>query len=202
VVSSPFLNNVKTNNLTKPARPNNKVAVINPTSKARRREQALILRPDQLLQLMRSAPPAAALALAIVAFAGLRVAELRNLDWADVRLDDGHILVPAKATKRKRQRSVPISPNLDQWLRPCAKPSGQVTPKIPGAAVRHAAQAIGINRPFPALRHSFICYRKALAADWFQTYIEADSIAAHSVRPASVALAQEWFNVVPSTLQS
>lgn len=151
---------------------------------------------------MRTASPVAALTLAIVAFAGLRVAELRNLDWADVRLDDGYILVCASPTNRKRQRSVPISPNLDQWLRPCAKPSGKVNPKIPQAAVRRAAMAIGINRPFRALRHSFICYRKTLTGEWQKTSVEADSIAACLVRPAPVALAQAWFNVVPSSLRA
>ena len=50
------------------------------------------LRPDELKRLMRSAPPAAVLALAIAAFARPRPTGLQTLHRADVRLTDGYIL--------------------------------------------------------------------------------------------------------------
>src|SRR5262249_43484940 len=55
--------------------------------------------------------------LAIGAFAGLRNAEIKRLDWGEVDLARGHIEVKAAKAKTARRRIVSIQPNLAAWLR-------------------------------------------------------------------------------------
>jgi Phage integrase family len=59
-------------------------------------------------------------------FAGLRVAEIKALDWQDVDLAGGFIHVGAKISKTRARRLVPVLPNLKAWLQPIAKPAGPV----------------------------------------------------------------------------
>lgn len=63
---------------------------------------------------------------AIGLFAGLRVCELKRLDWSDVDLVDGHIEVTAAKSKTRTRRFVPILDNLRAWITPVAKTSGSV----------------------------------------------------------------------------
>jgi integrase len=68
------------------------------------------------------------LALAIAAFAGLRLAEVSRLDWRDVRLSEKLIVVSAENAKTAARRLVPISDNLAAWLTPHAKRSDALNP--------------------------------------------------------------------------
>jgi integrase len=127
-----------------------------------------LLLPDELKNLLRLARPAFLPALVIAAFAGLRYKELQALDWADVRLDDGHILV------LNGVRSAPISKNLEAWLRPSAQLHDQGASAIgPQEQIHQQAAAIGISHLFAALRLSFITYRGTLTGDWCQAAAEA-----------------------------
>ena len=56
--------------------------------------------------------------LAIGMFAGLRpMNEMGGLDWKDIDLAGGMILVRRASSKTNRKRNVPISPNLKAWLK-------------------------------------------------------------------------------------
>jgi len=58
--------------------------------------------------------------MAIAAFAGLPSEEIQRLDWADIKLDDGRILVRdvARGERNKTgKRAAPLLPNLRSWLR-------------------------------------------------------------------------------------
>jgi integrase len=104
--------------------------------------------------------------LAIGAFAGLRDAEIKRLDWSEVDLARGHIEVKAAKAKRARRRIIPIQPNLSAWLRPYTAMKGSVVPE--GARgkldrVRKAAGLAGWRQN--GLRHSYASYRLAAIHD-------------------------------------
>src|SRR5215468_1872074 len=66
--------------------------------------------------------------LTICAFAGLRDAEVKRLDWSEVDLVRGHIEVKAAKAKSARRRIIPIQLNLAAWLAPYSGKKGMVVP--------------------------------------------------------------------------
>ncbi len=166
-----------------------------------------IVELDKLKTLLRLARPAVIQALTIAAFAGLRFGELRALDWKDVRLDERLILAPGSREITTNDRLVPVPQNLDAWLRPAAKAEGLVARNIDlGAEVHRIAVGIGVERPFTALRWSFIAYRGAVTRDWNIVSIES------GIPPLLLRLGwlempdsesgHNWFNVSPASLRA
>ena len=104
--------------------------------------------------------------LAIGAFAGLRDAEIKRLDWAEVDLARGFIEVKAAKAKSARRRIVPIQPNLAGWLRPYSGMTGRVAPDGARGKLERARKAALLARwPNNGLRHSFASYRLAAIHD-------------------------------------
>jgi integrase len=104
--------------------------------------------------------------LVIGAFAGLRDAEIRRLDWHEVDLARGHIEVKAAKAKSARRRIVQIQPNLAAWLRPYSEMKGPVVPSGNRTKLAQARKAAGLARwPNNGLRHSFASYRLAAIHD-------------------------------------
>jgi integrase len=104
--------------------------------------------------------------LAIGAFAGLREAEIKRLDWNEVKIDRGFIEVKASKAKSARRRLLRIQSNLAAWLAPFGTLSGAVVPNNSRKKVdrvRHAAQLT--RWPLNGLRHSFASYRLAATND-------------------------------------
>ena len=100
--------------------------------------------------------------LAIGAFAGLRDAEIKRIDWNEVDLARGHIEIKAAKAKSARRRIVPIQPNLAAWLRPYSGIKGRVVPAGYRSSVDRVRKAAGLVRwPKNGLRHSFASYRLA-----------------------------------------
>src|SRR5439155_5780388 len=64
--------------------------------------------------------------LAIAAFAGIRDAEIKRLDWSEVDQKRGHIEIKSSKAKSARRRIVEIQPNLREWLRPYAAKTGPI----------------------------------------------------------------------------
>jgi integrase len=86
---------------------------------------AAILTPKEaeavLRHIEKNAPnPRYAVTMAIMMFAGIRPGELTRPDnplrWENIRLDEGKINVPEFTSKTMDFRSVPIEPNLRDWL--------------------------------------------------------------------------------------
>ena len=104
--------------------------------------------------------------LAIGAFAGLREAEIKRLDWNEVDLARGHIEIKAAKAKSARRRIVSIQPNLAEWLRPYAAMNGSVVPEGARGKLDRVCKAAGLSRwPQNGLRHSFASYRLAACYD-------------------------------------
>jgi integrase len=139
---------------------------------------------------------------AIGLFAGLRVAEIKRLTWADVDLLGGYIHVSAKNSKTRARRLVPILPNLAAWLRPLAQKAGPICQSNFAKRQLATRAAAGIkNWPDNGLRHSFVSYRLAATNNAAATALEAGHdqavLFAHYrelVRPAD---AEKYFAIQP-----
>jgi integrase len=124
---------------------------------------------DELRSLLDAANHVAADALpmlAIGAFAGLRDAEIKRLDWSEVDLARGHIEVKAAKAKSARRRIVPMQPNLAAWLRPYSGMKGRLAPLGYRSSLDRVRKAAGLAHwPKNGLRHSFASYRLAAIHD-------------------------------------
>ena len=86
---------------------------------------------DELAALLHAAlsnAPDVVPMLAIGAFAGLREAEIKRLDWSEVDQRRGHIEIKSSKAKSARRRIIEMQPNLREWLRPYAGMTGAVVP--------------------------------------------------------------------------
>ena len=124
---------------------------------------------DELAALLHAAlsnAPDVVPMLAIGAFAGLREAEIKRLDWAEIDLRRGFVEVKADKAKTARRRIIGIQPNLAEWLRPYTGRGGAVVPvnaRKKLDAVRHVAGLQYWSKN--GLRHSFASYRLAATND-------------------------------------
>jgi len=104
--------------------------------------------------------------LAIGAFAGLRDAEIRRLEWSEVRLDRQFIEVKSKKAKSAKRRIVTMQPNLVAWLRPYSGKHGKVVPKAArGKVERVRKETLASKWHNNVLRRSFASYRLAAIHD-------------------------------------
>jgi site-specific recombinase XerC len=111
---------------------------------------------------------------AIGLFAGLRVAEIKVLDWKDVDLAGGFIHVGAKISKTRARRLVPVLENLRAWLQPIAKQSGPVVERELRYRHESARERAGVKEwPENSIRHSFVPYRLAATQNAPQTALES-----------------------------
>ena len=119
-----------------------------------------------LLQAANRVEPDTIPMLTIGAFAGLRDAEIKRLDWSEVDLARGHIEIKAAKAKSARRRIVPIQPNLAAWLRPYSGKTGRVVPDGYRGKLERVRKAVGLTDwPNNGLRHSFASYRLAAIHD-------------------------------------
>jgi integrase len=104
--------------------------------------------------------------LAIGAFAGVREAEIKRLNWSEVDQRRGHIEIKSSKAKSARRRIVEMQPNLCDWLRPYAGMTGAVVPQNSRKKLDAIRKDAGLTRwPKNGLRHSFASYRLAATHD-------------------------------------
>jgi len=160
---------------------------------------------DEFARLLVSADDSLRPVVALQGLAGLRTAEVRRLDWADVWRRPGYIEVGAQKAKTRARRLVPILPALAAWLTPYRhRAEGRVWPfqenKFHGA-MRELADTSRVPRRENALRHSFITYRLAEVHNEHQVAHEAGNSPAmihrHYRELATPEEAKAWFNVLP-----
>src|SRR5262245_36132097 len=87
-----------------------------------------IFTPAEISAIFAAADSEILPALAIAAFAGLRLAEVARLDWCEVKLAEKVIVIEAAKSKTAARRLVSITDNLEEWLIPRARPFGPVNP--------------------------------------------------------------------------
>ena len=124
---------------------------------------------DELTDLLNAAAkraPDVVPMLAIGAFAGVREAEIRRLDWSEVDQKRGYIEVKAQKAKSARRRIVEMQPNLREWLRPYVGMTGPVAPANSRKKLDQVRKVAKLTRwPKNGLRHSYASYRLALIHD-------------------------------------
>jgi integrase len=119
-----------------------------------------------LLEAAQRTEPSVVPMLAIGAFAGLREAEIKRLEWSEVDLARGHIEVKAAKAKSARRRLVPIQANLALWLLHYSGLVGQVVPDAARGKLDRVRKDAGLAHwPKNGLRHSFASYRLAAIHD-------------------------------------
>jgi integrase len=119
-----------------------------------------------LLEAASRAVPDVLPMLAIGAFAGVRDAEVKRLDWYEVDLVRGHIEIKGAKAKSARRRIIPIQPNLAAWLRPYSDLEGRLVPVGARKKLDRVRKEAGLmGWPQNGLRHSFASYRLAATHD-------------------------------------
>ena len=163
-----------------------------------------IFTPAEMAKLLAHADENLIPFLAIGAFAGLRHAELKRLDWSEVDLVGGHIEVKAEKAKTASRRLVPIPDNLRRWLAPRHEGSGKVvliSDVNLALGKLTSSDQVKMKWRRNGLRHSFISYRVAEIQNVAQVALEAGnspkiifSNYRELVKPAE---AVKWFSIVP-----
>jgi len=124
---------------------------------------------DELQSLLEAAnrvAPDVVPMLAIGAFAGVRDAEIKRLDWHEIDLARGHIEIKGAKAKSARRRIIPIQPNLAAWLRPFSAMKGRLIPEGYRSSLERVRKAASLaSWPQNGLRHSFASYRLAACFD-------------------------------------
>jgi integrase len=143
-------------------------------------EEIAIYTPKVIRTALEKLPARWTAYLAIGAFSGLRQSELHSLDWSNVHVDTGHLVVTSAKAKTKSRRAVPMQPNLVAWLKERALDHGPVAPayKSTNTLARAFSEAWddsmpkSMKRATNALRHSFGTYRLAVNNNADQVALE------------------------------
>jgi integrase len=169
-----------------------------------------IYAPDEIAKVFARADSEIIPALAIAAFAGLRLAEVSRLDWREVRFSERLIVVEAGKAKTAARRLVPISDNLAAWLAPHVKRFGPVNPcteemhnvgNALGNRFERAAARAKVTWKRNGFRHSYITYRVATLKDVPAVALECGNspnvIFSNYRALATEAEGKTWFDVLP-----
>jgi integrase len=170
------------------------------------KEQAAgILSPEELRKLLEAADAEMLCYVAIGAFAGLRAAELRRLDWKEINLEDGFIEVLASKSKTATRRVIKIQPALRTWIEPFAKPSGRVCLNNSPALLIELWKKAGLTEwPNNALRHSFASYHLEMFKDAAALALEMGHTTTNLIfqfyrQLVRQSVALQYWNVLPGT---
>ncbi len=159
-----------------------------------------IFQPDAMRTLLAAANSDELAFLVLGGFAGLRVAEIKRLDWSAVDLVRQLIVLRADQAKTASRRIVPMSDNMAAWLHLLPRAGAVAANSAPDLA--KLADRLGMQWPRNALRHSFISYRLAIVKDAAAVALEAgnspDIIFKHYRELVTEDEAGEWFSIRPA----
>ena len=163
-----------------------------------------IFTPEEMERLLLTSHTRILPLMAIGAFAGIRSAEVRRLDWSDIKWDRGHIEIAGRKAKTRSRRLVPLPENLKAWLAPVRQESGPVIEMAdPSGTLGDVAVKAGIPGGWRqnGLRHSFISYRVAETGDVARTSLEAGNspkvVFRHYREVVDEQAARAWFSIMP-----
>jgi integrase len=119
-----------------------------------------IYTPSEMSRLLNAADNQLLPYLALIAFGGIRSAELRKgLLWDAINFERGDIIVPAAIAKTGRKRKIVMNENLLQWLAPYRVKSGPIFNIDPRRRIEKVLAASRLKWKRNGLRHSFGSYR-------------------------------------------
>jgi integrase len=183
-----------------------------------------IFTPGELKSILTVAPARLATCIALQAFAGIRTAELFRLTWSDLERRKGHIEITAGKAKTASRRLIPITKNLEAWLKMACSKGSKVWPVTQSEYYSSLAEAARMAEEAKlktsrlksvskegspaawkknALRHSFISYRLAESRDVAAVALEAGNspkmIFEHYRELVTPNEAKEWFGILPAS---
>jgi integrase len=163
-----------------------------------------IFTPEEMKALLLASHARILPLVALGAFTGIRSAEIRRLDWEDIKWDRGHIEIAGRKAKTAARRLVPLPDNLKAWLAPWREETGPIiTITDPSGTLNDVAVKAQIPGGWRqnGLRHSFISYRVALTGDVARTALEAGNspkmIFRHYREVVDDEAAKVWFSITP-----
>ena len=176
-----------------------------------------VLAGEELIALLENADRRLIPYIAIGAFAGLRDAELKRLDWKEILWNKKLIEVRASKSKTAQRRFVTMSDNLLAWLQPYRDSVGPIIPlsSAPGYLGKPSRKLVyelrktartqaGMSKWKPnSLRHSFCSYHYAMYEDAGKTAAQAGHTSpattfAHYRELVSSEDAKKYWNIFPS----
>jgi len=100
--------------------------------------------------------------IAIGLFAGLRMSEIKQLDWRNVDFEHEIIDVDESIAKTRQQRNVDMGNSVVMWLRPHVQTKGGIIPAGFRKKMEQLRALAGITKwPDNGVRHSFGSYHVA-----------------------------------------
>lgn len=125
-----------------------------------KRREVEIYTPAELSKLLGVADEDFIPYLALIAFGGIRSAELhKGLSWDAINFDRRTITVPAAIAKTGRKRKIVMNENLIEWLSPYRMKSGPIFKIDPRKRIAKVVRLSKVKWKRNGLRHSFGSYR-------------------------------------------
>jgi len=162
-----------------------------------------IYQPQEFEVLLDNADPEMVPPLVLLGFCGVRPAEMRRLNWRDIRFETRTLIIDASQAKTASRRTVPLCEAALLWLSQFKGSEGPIWGRKSdywSKALSRLHRKTGVKQLPNALRHSYISYRLTLTGDVNRTALEAGNSASviHSNYHALVPdpqLARDWFEV-------
>jgi len=180
----------------------------NKTEKERADEMPdLIYKPEEMREILDSMTDEFIPFVVLGAFAGIRVAEIHRLDWRDVNMKEGQIIVDMHKAKTGAKRPIDISPQLAAWLKPHAKKNGWVCPHFARdssllRAFGRVRNQIPVRKVHNGYRHSYASYRMAEVGDLAKVSWEMGNspqkLKSNYVSLPSKTEVAEWKRILPN----
>jgi integrase len=178
-------------------------------SKAKEKPSKIgIYTPAEMEKIFAAAEARFLPAIAIAALAGLRSAEIFRLDWSEVKIERGHIVVEAEKAKTASRRIVPIVPALAKRLLAVKDRTGRVSPDFQNLdnltrAFTAVCAKAGVKPQRNGFRHSFASYRLAVVKSADQVALEMGNSPRKLFTNYRELVTEEeaaaWFGIKPSS---
>jgi integrase len=171
------------------------------TYKIKQREVE-IYTPAEMSRLLNAAQPDFIPYLTLIAFGGVRSAELhKGLSWDAINFERGHIIVPADIAKTNRKRKIVMSENLIEWLKPHRFKQGPIFAIDPRKRIAKVVKAARVKWKRNALRHSFGSYRMEQTKNEGQVALEMGNspkvVKDHYFEIVDERAAREYWSIKP-----
>jgi len=161
-----------------------------------------IYTPAEMARLLGAADPNFVPYIALIAFAGVRSAELRKgLLWEAINFGRGYIIVSGAIAKTGRKRKIVMSENLLQWLEPYRMKSGPIFNIDPRRLIEKVVAASRLKWKRNGLRHSFGSYRMEQTKNEGQVALEMGNspkvVKDHYFEIVDERAAREYWSIKP-----
>jgi integrase len=161
-----------------------------------------IYTPAEMARLLNAADPDFVPYIALIAFGGVRSAELhKGLLWEAINFGRGYIVVSAAIAKAGRKRKIVMSENLLQWLQPYRVKSGPIFNIDPRKRIAKVVEASRLKWKRNGLRHSFGSYRMEQTKNEGQVALEMGNspkvVKDHYFEIVDERTAREYWSIKP-----